>query len=87
MAASLTPAQRQELKQAFDTIDAGIKNILLNINFHSIKIDGSGKISERELGNIFKALNIKISDSELKNVVAEMDKDKSGMFNKLILIK
>ncbi|CAF2774344.1 unnamed protein product [Rotaria sp. Silwood2] len=62
MATSLTNAQRQELKDAFDLFDS----------------DKSGKISEKELGNVFKALSIKVSDSQLKKLVAEMDTDKSG---------
>ncbi|CAF3216717.1 unnamed protein product, partial [Rotaria sp. Silwood2] len=44
MASTLTSAQQQELKDAFDVFDT----------------DGSGKISHRELVNIFKALHVKV---------------------------
>ncbi|CAF0983982.1 unnamed protein product [Rotaria magnacalcarata] len=62
MTNTLTNAQRQELKDAFDVFDS----------------DGSGKISARELGNIFKALNIKVNDHGLKHLMNEMDTDRSG---------
>ncbi|CAF1178225.1 unnamed protein product [Rotaria sordida] len=62
MANSLTNAQRQELKDAFDMFDS----------------DKSGKISEKELGNVLKALNIKANDSDLKKMVTKMDSNKSG---------
>ncbi|CAF3360090.1 unnamed protein product [Rotaria socialis] len=61
MTNTLTNAQRQELKDAFDVFDS----------------DGSGKISARELGNIFKALNIKVNDHGLKHLMNEMDTDGS----------
>ncbi|UJR32063.1 hypothetical protein I4U23_019531 [Adineta vaga] len=62
MSSSLTSAQRQELKDAFDIFDK----------------DGSGKISQKELGNIFKALNIKVNDNQLKELITQMDSDQSG---------
>ncbi|CAF1057166.1 unnamed protein product [Rotaria sordida] len=62
MANTLTSAQCQELKDAFDVFDT----------------DGSGKISHRELGNIFKALNIRTNDNQLKQFVNEMDTNGSG---------
>ncbi|CAF1048634.1 unnamed protein product [Rotaria sp. Silwood1] len=62
MANTLTNAQRRELKDAFDVFDT----------------DGSGKISHRELGNIFKALNVKVDDNQLKHLVNEMDTNGSG---------
>ena len=40
--------------------------------------DGSGKISGRELGNIFRALNMQVTESQLKQLVGEMDSDGSG---------
>ncbi|CAF2860314.1 unnamed protein product [Rotaria sp. Silwood2] len=46
--------------------------------FIRLYIDGSGKISHRELGNIFKALNVKVNDSQLKQLVNEMDTNGSG---------
>ena len=42
------------------------------------QIDGSGKISDRELGNIFRALNIKVNDHQLKGLMRDMDSDGSG---------
>ncbi|CAF1008581.1 unnamed protein product [Adineta ricciae] len=62
MSSSLTSAQRKELKDAFDVFDT----------------DESGKISQNELGNILKALNIKINDNQLKQLVVDMDSDQSG---------
>ncbi|CAF3428800.1 unnamed protein product [Rotaria socialis] len=62
MATSLTAAQRQELQDAFNIFDS----------------DKSGQISEKELGNVLKALNIKLNDSQLKTLVLAMDTDKSG---------
>ncbi|CAF1956372.1 unnamed protein product [Rotaria magnacalcarata] len=62
MATSLTAAQRQELQDAFNIFDS----------------DKSGQISEKEVGNVLKALNIKINDDQLKKFVATMDTDKSG---------
>ena len=78
MASSLTGAQRQELKDAFDVFDAGRFAFQWKIIFVN-SIDGSGKISQKELGSIFQALNVKVSDSDLKKLVTEMDTDRSGM--------
>ena len=35
--------------------------------------------SQKELGNILKALNVKVNDSQLKNLVTQMDTDGSGI--------
>ncbi len=86
MASSLTSTQRQELKDAFDIFDSGIWIEFLiqkNLFFIYLSTDGSGKISQKELGNVFKALNIKINDSQLKKIVNDMDTDRSGIWNKL----
>ena len=40
--------------------------------------DGSGMISQKELGSVFKALNIPINESQLKKLVKDMDTDHSG---------
>lgn len=45
-----------------------------------MNLDHSGKISVQELGNIFKALNVRITDAQLKGVAQQMDTDGSGMF-------
>jgi Ca2+-binding EF-hand superfamily protein len=85
MASSLTSAQRQELKDAFDVFDTGRHINKKNHPFFFswlLSTDGSGKISQKELGNIFKALNMKINDSQLKKLVTEMDTDGSGMHEK-----
>jgi Ca2+-binding EF-hand superfamily protein len=47
--------------------------------FYYLLTDRSGKISKKELGNIFKALNIKVNDNQLRQFVTEMDTDRSGM--------
>ena len=41
-------------------------------------IDGSGKISARELKNIFQALNVKVNGNQLDKLIREMDEDGSG---------
>ena len=41
-------------------------------------LDGSGKISSQELGNIFQALNIKVKKDQLDRVVSQMDSNGSG---------
>jgi len=82
MANSLTSAQRQELKDAFDVFDSGMRYNYQEYLFTRCIccwIDGSGKISGQELGNIFKALNVKVNDNQLKQLVSEMDSDGSGM--------
>ncbi|CAF0745961.1 unnamed protein product [Adineta ricciae] len=62
MANKLTQAQRQELKEAFDVFDT----------------DGSGMISASELSNIFRALNINVNNSQLNQLVKQMDENGSG---------
>ncbi|CAF1156531.1 unnamed protein product [Rotaria sp. Silwood1] len=62
MSSSLTSAQHQELRDAFDIFDS----------------DKSGKISEKELEKVLKALNINVSGNQLKKLVNEMDTNKSG---------
>ncbi|CAF1005526.1 unnamed protein product [Adineta steineri] len=62
MSTSLTTAQLKELKDAFELFDT----------------DRSGKISEKEFGNVFKALNIKINDKQLKQIVNQIDTDGTG---------
>jgi Ca2+-binding EF-hand superfamily protein len=48
-----------------------------------LQIDGSGKICGRELGKIFKALNVKLHDHQLQELVKEMDSDGSGVYEKI----
>ncbi len=57
-----------------------IKNVYWLIFF---VIDGSGSISDREMGNIFKALNVKVDNNQLKKLIKEMDSDGSGMYEKI----
>ena len=83
MAGSLTSAQRKELKDAFDVFDTGRRETLLRWFSSSLSaslLDQSGKISQKELGSIFKALNISIKPDQLKQLVTEMDTDNSGMY-------
>ena len=60
--------------------------ICLRISFKQtdLHLDESGKISQIELGNILKALNIKVNDNQLKQFVAEMDSDQSGLLKYFI---
>ena len=53
--------------------------IIKKIHLLNFQIDGSGKISDQELGKIFRALNVKVSNSQLKKLVSEMDSNGSGM--------
>ncbi|UJR14686.1 hypothetical protein I4U23_001679 [Adineta vaga] len=62
MANTLTEAQRQELKDAFNVFDT----------------DGSGKISATELSSIFRALNVNVSGQQLNQLVKQMDSNGSG---------
>ena len=47
--------------------------------------DGSGMISASELGNIFRALNINVNNSQLNQLVKQMDENGSGMFVEMIV--
>ncbi|CAF1546250.1 unnamed protein product [Adineta ricciae] len=62
MVNTLTKAQRQELKEAFDVFDT----------------DRSGMISASELSNVFRALNINVNNSQLNQLVKQMDENGSG---------
>lgn len=42
------------------------------------RIDSSGKISAKEMKNVFRALNVKVNDSQLNKLVRDMDEDGSG---------
>jgi Ca2+-binding EF-hand superfamily protein len=46
-------------------------------------MDGSGTISNRELDSVFKALNVKLNDDQLKQLIKEIDLDGSGMYEKI----
>jgi Ca2+-binding EF-hand superfamily protein len=35
------------------------------------------------MGNIFKALNVKVDNNQLKKLIKEMDSDGSGMYEKI----
>ena len=41
-------------------------------------LDHSGKISQKELGSIFKAMNFQVKEDDLKKIVQQMDTDGSG---------
>ena len=41
-------------------------------------VDRSGKISKAELKKVLQALNIKANDTELKQLMSQMDSDNSG---------
>lgn len=56
-------------------VNRSILRSLVDIYFLA---DGSGMISQKELGSVFKALNIPINDTQLKKVVKDMDTDNSG---------
>ena len=58
----LSPAQVEEIKEAFNLFDA----------------DGSGSIDYRELKAAMKALGIKTSKEELKKMIVDVDTDGSG---------
>ncbi|CAF1538991.1 unnamed protein product [Adineta ricciae] len=60
--AKLTASQEQELRGAFDLFDS----------------DHSGRISRMELKRVLQALNIKVSDNELQQLMIQMDSDNSG---------
>jgi Ca2+-binding EF-hand superfamily protein len=78
MSTTLTDAQRQELRDAFDTFDAGrfpFESITLS---DSCGLDGSGRISSGELAKVFRALNIKVNEDQLNDAVARMDSNESG---------
>ena len=79
MANTLTSAQRQELKDAFDVFDTGKCYVdLFDTRCCSVSLDGSGRISSQELGNIFQALNIKATKNQLDRFVSQMDSNRSG---------
>lgn len=61
----LNDNQLKELKECFDLFDS----------------DKSGHISSSEFKNVLQALNIKISDVELKNLIKSIDKDNSGQID------
>lgn len=48
-------------------------------DFNMSFADRSGKISQKELERVFKALNMPINANQLKQLVAAMDSDNSGM--------
>lgn len=43
-----------------------------------LSTDRSGKISDKELAAVFKAINIRVDSNELAKVVKMMDTDGSG---------
>ncbi|CAF1277253.1 unnamed protein product [Didymodactylos carnosus] len=57
--AKLTSSQKAELQDAFNLFDS----------------DQSGKISRNELKNVLNALNIQVTDNELKQTMSQMDGD------------
>jgi calmodulin len=58
----LNDNQLKELRECFELFDS----------------DKSGHISSSEFKNVLQALDIKVSDVELKNLIKSIDKDNSG---------
>lgn len=50
----------------------------LRAMFDRFDTDGSGQITETEVGQIASSLDINFSDKELKEIMSQMDTDKSG---------
>merc|ERR1712113_891416 len=60
---TLTEEQRQEIKEAFDLFDT----------------DGSGRIDAKELKVAMRALGFEPKKEDVKRMIAEVDKDGSGV--------
>ena len=76
----LTASQERELHDAFYLFDSGMyccekSEWKLWISKY---LDHSGRISKNELKKVLHALNIKASDKELSQLMAQMDADGSG---------
>jgi Ca2+-binding EF-hand superfamily protein len=59
---ALTMEQQEVIKKAFDLFDE----------------DGSGSIEEKELQQVMKALGFQAKSAEVKEMMKELDEDKSG---------
>lgn len=62
MANSLTDAQVQDFKNIFDLLD----------------IDKGGSISEKELRQLLSSLGMKVTEEEVRAMIASVDEDGSG---------
>ncbi|KXH60838.1 calmodulin [Colletotrichum nymphaeae SA-01] len=62
MAAQLTQEQRAQYKEVFDLFDK----------------DGTGDITAQELGEVMRSLGLNPSDTELNDMVNEVDADNNG---------
>uniref|UniRef100_A0A2P2IX10 Caltractin n=1 Tax=Rhizophora mucronata TaxID=61149 RepID=A0A2P2IX10_RHIMU len=58
----LTPQKRQEIREAFDLFDT----------------DGSGNIDARELNVAMRALGFEMTEEQINQMIADVDKDGSG---------
>ena len=65
MAPSLQPDQLEDLRATFALFDD----------------NGDGEITAAELGNVMRALGLKPSDTELQDLMNEIDVDRSGTIN------
>merc|ERR1712224_488298 len=61
----LTEEQKQEIKEAFDLFDT----------------DGSGNIDQKELKVAMRALGFEPKREEIKKMIADVDKDNSGVID------
>lgn len=62
MTASLSDQQLEDLRQTFALFDD----------------DGNGEITAQELGNVMRQLGLKPSETELEDIMNEIDSDHSG---------
>jgi len=56
--------------------------------FHFFDKNGSGSISTKEMGNLYRALGLAPTDPEINDIIAQVDTDDSGSieFNEFLII-
>ncbi|KAM7201826.1 calmodulin [Rhypophila sp. PSN 637] len=80
MADSLTEEQVSEFKEAFSLFDKdgdGLAEPILSVAGHVLNYD-SGQITTKELGTVMRSLGQNPSESELQDMINEVDADNNG---------
>ena len=75
--AQTTKALHQQLDGLTnDELDAKIQSI-----FNEFDADGSGEIQEAELGEALESLGVKLNESDIHNILTEMDENNDGLLS------
>jgi calmodulin len=80
-----------EFREAFSLFDKGLSAIYLpTTSTHRILlIDGDGVITTKELGDVMRSLGQKPTESDLQDMINEVDADGSGTidFNEFLTVR